>query len=321
MKKFLAILFTLILSMSIAFTVYADEDEVPNILPAQQSTFEGVSELQKTGWFRLTNAYGDSSGGSNLYNGISIKESGGRNGSSYLSTNIEQSWYSPAINLYPYFKEAGAGTYVLSFWYKSDGSFGASRFLVRGLTSDIHEEGAYSFSINPAGSGNQYAIVSGESTAPDAAGWRCFISEPIEIDDAQLQDAKHNWWFCMDQFKAPLTLDIDDFTICLESDFEYPDDGSSALENTDIPYIDDAAKENAFPAYKESAADNDNTSTDTEDATATPAPTADGGADNTEANADDDGMKVGIVIIFAVVALVVGAAASFAVVVIIKKKK
>ncbi len=249
MKKFLTIILAFAIIFCMLVSVHAEESS--NLIDATNSGFEDAADVKSTKWYKLINAYGNSQPSDSLYTNITIKTDGGHTGNNYISMTAEMSWYSPSINIYPYIAEAGEDSYVISFWYKSNKSLKISRLLTRGLKSDVNEEqGVYTPDIVDAGNSNYYGIIKGSSTDPDENGWCCFVSETFDIVEEQL-NGDHNWWFCLDQLPAtsdaPLTLDIDDFVICPESEFEIPEAAEKKEISAELTYITDEVKKNVFP--------------------------------------------------------------------------
>jgi hypothetical protein len=275
-----------------------------NLVTAIDSSFEGNTAINKTKWYKLTDAYGSSKGAS--YNRIEIKGDGGHTGTNYLSTYCSQSWHSPSINIHPFLKASGENTYVISFWYKSDASLNISRFVIRGLESDSIESKDYDISIVPKGSGNFYGELAGSTTTIDGSDWKCFVSDPFELSADQITD-DFNWWFCLDQLPAPITIDIDDFIIVPESSFEYPEEEIEDELKTDITYLTDEVKNNVIAKYTPSA-------------NATPAPDAQTPADDNANTAKETANYTATIIISSAV-FVVAFTGSFFTVKAFKKKK
>ncbi len=249
MKKILTLVIICFLAITSVLTVNAEE--IPNIVDDVNSGFEGITAVQETDWFKLHDAYGSSRESSQLYNNITIKTNGGHSGNNYISASLEQSWFSPSINIYPFIKEAGADAYVICFWYKSNKNIKITRFIIRALEKDAYESGEFMPDITSRGNGNYYGELKGKSTDADRNGWRFFVSDPFEVVDEQF-DGDHNWWFCFDQLSAskdaPLVIDIDDFAICTELDFEMPEALIEKDIVTDITYITDDVVSSAIKA-------------------------------------------------------------------------
>ena len=304
MKKIFPIILILSLFICSFFTVNAEE--APNAVDEKNSGFEGVTELKETNWYKLIDANGSSNGSDALFKGIEIKNDGGHTGDNYLSATLKQSWHAPALNIYPFIKDAGPDSYVLSFFYKSNKNIKLTRFLVRALEGDAYENGGeFQPDITAKGQGNYNGYISGSSTDPDANGWRCFVSDPFEVVEEQF-DGDHNWWFCLDQLKAssddPLILDIDDFVVCSELDFEVPEEIVEKDIITDITYISDDVKSSVIPV--------------TIPEKATPTPEATPIPEAPENNIDST-----LTIIIASAAFVIGAGVTSAIIIIAKKKK
>ncbi len=305
MKKFFPLLLIFSLIVSSFFTVNA-ADETGNIVDAINSGFEEATVIKDTNWYKLLDANGSKKDSDSLFTGIEIKTDGGHTGNNYLSTTIKQAWIAPSINIYPFIKDAGADAYVLSFFYKSNKNIKISKFLIRALANDAYEnEGEFQPDIIARGQGNYYGYLSGKSTDPDENGWRCFISNPFEVVEEQF-DGNHNWWFCLDQLKAspsdPLILDIDDFAIHSELDFEAPEEIVEKEIVTTITYLNDDMKASVIPV------------TVPEKATPTPEVTVTPDVPAPKTNNT-------LTIIIACAAFVVGAAITSTVIIIAKKKK
>jgi hypothetical protein len=214
MKKIIAIILTLALLFS--FTVIANAAKTDNLVDATNAGFENVTDVKSTKWYRLTDGKGNSVANDSLYTNISIKSNGGYTGSNYISMTSTASWHSPSINIYPFIKSAGAGTYVISFRYRSSAQYAIKQICVRGLKDDITKKTDLDFSIQSQSDNNIYFYLTGSTSAEADNGWYLFTSRAFAIDASQL-DGDHNWWFSVDNTPAkegaPLTLDIDDFTI------------------------------------------------------------------------------------------------------------
>lgn len=310
MKKIFSLIIVFIVVLCFFMPVHAEE--VPNLLDSINSGFEGVTDLKDTKWYKLFNAYGNSKASDELYKGIEIKNNGGHTGDNYISMTAEMSWYSPSLNVYPFIAEAGEDSYVISFWYKSSSSLKVSRILLRGLATDAYEEkGVYMPDIAAVGNGNHYGVITGTSTDPDENGWRCFVSQTFDVVSEQLK-GEHNWWFCLDQLPAksgsPFTLDIDDFVICSEAEFEIPEGAEKKVYSAELSYISDDLKNNAFPVAKTEATPIPSAPTEiTPVPDITPAPI--------------EGVNISSVIVYSSGALLVCAVLAFIVMFIIKSKK
>ncbi len=307
MKRILLTFFTVILCISFAFSAFAVDEDV-NIIDAAASTFEGISDVKQTKWFKLIDAKGDSKVSDDLYKSISIKTDGGHSGNNYLSITADKSWYSPSINIYPYLKEAGSGTYIISFWCRCTPAYSPQKYiLIRSREADVFEDESYGIDVQARSGNNYYAHISGSYSEPDANGWQCFISDSFDIED-ELLEAEHCWWFCVDSLPgSQFTYDIDDFCIVNEDDFEDPTEVEEEKINTELTYLTDDMKNNIIEAVKVTAAP---AVTPTPDATpdATPSVPA-----NTSPGA--------AAYISGSIVLLIAIAASFALTLLIKKKK
>lgn len=305
MKKILPLLLIASIMLCSFVTVNA-ENEIPNAVDAINSGFEEATTLKDTNWYKLINEKGLANGSESLFTGIEIKTDGGHTGNNYLSATLKQSWHAPSINIYPFIESVGPDSYVLSFWYKSNKNIKLTKFLVRGLASDAYEDsGEFQPDIISKGNGNYYGYIDGSSTDPDLNGWRCFVSNPFEVVEEQFDGKKHNWWFCLDQLSAtkdsPLILDIDDFGIYSELDFEKPEIESEKEIVTEITYLTNEVKTNAIV-------------TENAEPITTPSPTSDeqgGEGSNT--------FNIEVPLIIGTCVLVLSAAVTA--VIIIKKKK
>ncbi|MBR6765314.1 MAG: hypothetical protein IKM06_02390, partial [Clostridia bacterium] len=79
MKKLIALVLALCTIPFISISVAAAEE---NLVDSVNATFEGVSTVQETEWYTLTNAAGDSKGRS--YSGLSIKTGNAHSGNNYI---------------------------------------------------------------------------------------------------------------------------------------------------------------------------------------------------------------------------------------------
>lgn len=308
MKKFVSIIAAaLILSLS-CLPVFAEKEggiTAENYVDAKNSGFEDAKSITDTGWFRLVSSTGGDT------NGIELKTDGGHTGKNYIQAKIEQSWYSPAINIYPFLKEAGEGTYRIAVYMRSsDPSFaGKSAFVVRGKEADISGTDVFPFIVD-RGSGNFYGSTSATCGDPDENKWILFVSTPFDVDPESLID-DHSWWFCVDTLKKDTTLDFDDFGIYRDDEFEDPNDEVEEMVKTDISYLTEDAVSKAFPAAEKTEI-------------VTPAPdnnngTANGGTNTTPAPATKSGNSYLLVYILVPVCVLIAAgAAGF---IIVKKKK
>ncbi len=245
MKKLLSIALILILSFSCFITVYADEED-GNIIDNVNSGFENVTNIEDTQWFRLIDSFGDSKQ-KNLTD-LTIKTDGGNTGSNYLSMTGNKSWYSPSLNLYPFFKEAGPGEYVISYFLRCEKKVPES-FMIRGLKSDMEETESDDDEITgfpcliDKGQSNYFRSFPG--TLTDNGGWFFFESDYIEVTEENLADEHHNWWFVLGTMvNSQFTVDIDDFKIIPVDDYVSP----NAVKDTDISYLKPDVIENAFDA-------------------------------------------------------------------------
>ena len=241
MKKFLV--FTLILAICFAsfITVYADEED-GNIVDSANSGFENVTSIEETKWFRLIDSFGDAK--QKDLTGMTIKTDGGNTGTNYLSMSGDKSWYSPSINLYPFFKEAGAGEYVITFFFRSEQKTPQS-FKVRGLVTDMEESEDDEITGFPClidkGGSNYFRSFSGALT--DNGGWFFFESDYLEVTEENIADEHHNWWFALaDMVNSKFTIDIDDFKIVPVDEYVSP----NAIKETNISYLKPEVLENVF---------------------------------------------------------------------------
>ncbi len=267
MRKILIYILAVMLCISCAITVSAANEEV-NKIDAVTSTFEGITDIKQTKWYKLIDARGDSSISAAHYDNIAIKTDGGHSGNNYLSMTAEQSWYSPSINIYPFLKAAGGGTYILSFWYRCSASYSPRNFvLVRSRSEDVFENETYGIDIQPRNGNNFYGYINGTYSDPDDNGWKCFVSEPFDVEDELLAD-EHCWWFCVDSLPSnEFTYDIDDFCIAAEDEFDDPTYVEEEKVVTDLTYLTDDVKNNVIDAVEVTAPP---VATPTPDANVTP---------------------------------------------------
>ena len=309
MKKFISLIAaTLILSVS-CIPVFAEKNAgttAHNYVDAKNSGFEGVSSITETAWFRLTHSAGGST------TGIEIKTDGGHTGKNYIQAKIEQSWYSPAINIYPFLKEAGEGTYRIAVYIRSSSSSFTPKnfFVVRGKEADITDSEVFPF-IGEKSDGNFYGTSAGKAGDPDENKWILFVSEPFDVDPETL-DGEHFWWFCLDNLPSGTTLDFDDFGIYSDGEFEDPNEVVEEVVKTDISYLTEDAISGAFPAAAKADVVNpppaDSTQTAPTNTNTTPAP----GTENSAGN------YLLVYILVPVCVLIAAGAIGF---VVVKKKK
>ena len=263
-------------------TVAVSAAEATNLVDEKNAGFEGVTDIKDSKWFRLINSNGEN-GGAGIKQGISIKTDGGHTGSNYVSVECESSWYSPSINIFPFIKAAGAGDYVISFWIRmSEGAKLPSQLLVRATAKDVVEEGG--IYITNRNNGNNFATIPATYEAEEN-GWSLFVSETISIDASEIAK-NHSWWLCMDSLSG--TMDVDDFAITRDEDFELPDLPDVVITpepkaNTELSYLTEEVKNNALDASKAS------TPAATAEPTAVPEPTAD-----PDVKSDKNGLSGGL---------------------------
>jgi len=155
-----------------------------------------------------------------------------------------KSWFSPSINLYPFFKEAGPGEYMLTYYIRCEKKVPES-FMVRGLKSDLEvkeddEDTGYFPDLQDRGNSNYYRSHSG--TLTDNGGWFFFESDIFEVTEESLSQ-DHNWWFVLGSMvNSTFTVDIDDFRIISADDYVSP----YAIKDTEISYLSSDVIENAF---------------------------------------------------------------------------
>lgn len=244
MKKLSVLLLAIILCFTFFISVNAEEENENNIIDAVNATFESATKIEDTKWFRLIDAFGDSKG-KNLVD-IEIKTDGGNTGNNYLSMTGDKSWYSPSINLYPFFKDAGPGEYLITYYIRCEKKIPES-FMVRGLKSDMEEatddEELTGFPcLQDRGSSNYYRSFSG--TVTDNGGWHYFESDIIEVTEENLSK-DHNWWFVLGSMvNSTFTVDIDDFVIISAEDYESP----NAIGDTKISYLTPDVIDNVLDA-------------------------------------------------------------------------
>lgn len=238
MRKFIIFLLVLICLLSACFHVFAQEDENNgNIIPSINSDFEDANTIEDTQWFKLIDSFGDSKE-KNL-TGMEIKTGSAHSGEKYLSMSGDKSWHSPSINLYPFFKEAGAGEYILTFYIRSEAALPPT-FMVRGLASDLEPDVDTFPALVDRGGSNYYFSYKGTTT--EESGWYLFESELFEVS-AQSLEKNHNWWFVLGSSpKGEFTYDIDDFRIIPADEYVSPNEISA----TEITYLSRAAIDNAF---------------------------------------------------------------------------
>ena len=244
MKKLLAIALIVMLCCSCFITVLADEDD-DSIVNSANSGFENVTSIEQTDWFRLIDSFGDSK--QKDLTDITIKTDGGATGSNYLSMTGNKSWFSPSINLYPFFKEAGPGEYVITYYLRCEKKVPES-FMIRGLKSDMDEE-ANADEINgfpsliDKGQSNYFRSFPG--TLIDNGGWFFLESDYLDVTEENLEDEHHNWWFVLGTMvNSQFTVDIDDFKITPIDDYVSP----NAIKETNVTYLNKDVIENAFDA-------------------------------------------------------------------------
>lgn len=244
MKKLLAIALIVMLCCSCFITVLADEDD-DSIVNSANSGFENVTSIEQTDWFRLIDSLGDSK--QKDLTDMTIKTDGGATGSNYLSMTGNKSWFSPSINLYPFFKEAGPGEYVITFFFRCKQKTPSS-FMIRGLKSDMDEE-ANADEINgfpsliDKGQSNYFRSFS--CTLIDNGGWFFLESDYLDVTEENLKDEHHNWWFVLGTMvNSQFTVDIDDFKITPVDDYVSP----NAIKETNVTYLNKDVIENAFDA-------------------------------------------------------------------------
>ena len=178
MKKFVSVIAAaLILSLS-CLPVFAEKEggiTAENYVDAKNSGFEDAKSITDTVWFRLVSSTGGDT------NGIELKTDGGHTGKNYIQAKIEQSWYSPAINIYPFLKEAGEGTYRIAVYMRSSSSSFVPKnfFVVRGKEADITDSEVFPF-IGEKSDNNFYGTPPGKAGAPDDNKWILFVSEPLK---------------------------------------------------------------------------------------------------------------------------------------------
>ncbi len=247
MKKFLAILLAFVCVFGFFTNAFAEEEEESvNIIPAVSSDFEDAETVEDTAWYKLLDSYGDSK--KKTYTDMEIKSGGAHSGTKYLSTKGAQSWHSPSINLHPFFAEAGAGEYVISFFYRCKEK-NITSFAVRALESDFKAESNNGDSfpaIQSKGNTNFFSTFTGSSQ--ELGDWDLFVSEAFEVSDASLAEPL-NWWFCFQSMPEGYTVDIDDFSIVPADEYEDP----NALEPTDVTYLSQEVKDSVIPAEKPDA--------------------------------------------------------------------
>lgn len=321
MKKYLSLL--LIIAMMLSSLIFSsltafaepEESESANKVDAVNSGFEGVTDVKSTKWYKLVDTNGNSKPKDELYNNISIKTDGGHTGDNYLSMSADKGWYSPSINIYPFIKEAGPGSYIISFWYRMDVTHTLKNYLVvRGLEADAYPDPDEFYpDIQTRPDGNFYAQVPG-SAEDLGSPWKYYVSEPFEVVAEQF-DGDHNWWFCMDNLpNSAFVFDIDDFSIVNEDDFEGP--AEVETPDTDLTYITDDVEANIFPVVTPGTANNANNNNN---ANKTPAPTTDANA-GLSSN-ETTGLSTTTVVLIATAAFVVAGVAAAAITIIVKKKK
>lgn len=307
MKKFVSVIAAaLILSLS-CLPVFAEKEggiTAENYVDAKNSGFEDAKSITDTVWFRLVSSTGGDT------NGIELKTDGGHTGKNYIQAKIEQSWYSPAINIYPFLKEAGEGTYRIAVYMRSSSSSFVPKnfFVVRGKEADITDSEVFPF-IGEKSDNNFYGTPPGKSGDPDDNKWILFVSEPFDVDPETLE-GEHFWWFCLDNLPTDITLDFDDFGIYRDDEFEDPNEKvEEEMVKTDISYLTEDAVSKAFPAAEKTEI-------------VTPAPdnnngTANGGTNTTPAPATKNSHLL-VFILVPVCVLIAAGAAGF---IIVKKKK
>ncbi len=247
MKKILSLILAIVISTAMCITVFADEDTT-NFVPEKDSTLEGVTNVKDTSWFRLTHGKGGNT------DGISIKTDGGHSGANYVSAEVSKAWYSPAINFFPYVQAAAEAesyesSFRIAFYARSSTKDISAKksILVRCLEADVMDDNE-TFTLSDRGSGNFYGSIYATISDPDNNGWVYVVTEAFEVDPDYLKEDNHTWWFCFDTLTENSVLDIDDFSVFLDSEYEEPEDAVEVEPKTDISYLTDDAKANAFPA-------------------------------------------------------------------------
>lgn len=242
MKKILAILLTFVCVFSFFVNVFAEEEESANIVDPINSGFEDAETVEDTAWFKLLDAFGNSK--KTYYTDMEIKSGGAHSGTKYLSTKGSKSWHSPAINLHPFFVEAGSGEYMISFYFRCKEK-NIKTFTVRALQADYDADpNSETFpGLQSRGESNYFSTITG--TVTEMGDWDMFLSSPFEVSDTSLAEPR-NWWFCFASMPDGYTVDIDDFCIIPADDYEDPNE----LDPTEITYLSQEIKNSVIPAQK-----------------------------------------------------------------------
>ena len=119
----------------------------------------------------------------------------------------EESWYSPAINLYETFKENGAGRYRISMWVRTNAVYYYNpniRMIIRG-------EGENSF-ITQEGPNYFYSLTAPISLSPGE--WR-YLTGTVDVEAGDIAAADGDFLLMLDYMEAveDQLLYIDDFCI------------------------------------------------------------------------------------------------------------
>ena len=123
----------------------------------------------------------------------------------------EESWYSPAINLYETFKENGAGRYRISMWVRTNAVYYYNpniRMIIRG-------EGENSF-ITQEGPNYFYSLTAPISLSPGE--WR-YLTGTVDVEAGDIAAADGDFLLMLDYMEAveDQLLYIDDFCIKKET--------------------------------------------------------------------------------------------------------
>ncbi len=166
-------------------TVNTEKTEVgKNLLDEKTSTLDNVTALGQTAWITFSNI------------GLSISD-GGYSGSCLMATSPTVVWASPAINIFPYIKEAG--TYSFSAMMKVTGGTdeAAYAFIIRGTREN---------SFIPQRDGNFYG---GVGSAKLKLGEWTRITGQFTVTDDDLRE-QDTWTLCV----SNIPLDVGE--LCLD---------------------------------------------------------------------------------------------------------
>ena len=183
-----------------------------NLIPEADSTLEGFTDLCDSGWFGFIGGVNGS---------VELDTAHGADGSSQSVVMRNRSggeWYSPAYDIYPLVKKAGAGMYTLRVQYS---------LIKDGLTADVQPQSRFrirsdgaqdanSFIVNDYGN---YGYTLGDYWFDqDSGGWAT-LEWTWEVKESDLE-GDHRWIFCGDgRVEYQLAFDNLSLTKYLTPDF------------------------------------------------------------------------------------------------------